>query len=379
MAFHAFGAKALDATAAIASVLGYLPIGSTDLDEASVTPTQIAHLYQALSPSQRDYINDRAGLHDLSGVDVLLKVPASVADSPHQATELIKQSQISHILSQDTHPHLASDPNNIVLEVASDYTNQARGASPMSAEDLNTVNERLNQVAGDINSDFDVDGTFNGFCGYATATSGVFAGMRRLTPDHFNRFKRLFHQIIVHGPRLHREEDRQQLLTAIQTFVAENLGDENSWAALLIGLLVWKCPWALALIGARGLCTLAKAGCVALKHLLLSAPDVPVIKQLTAVMGFALDVAIVLLDLAIAALSSVIHWIEQGCRFAGRLIVLAGQILKAAAHAFKPIVDVVVTAIKAVAPIVKAVYQGVKHAFSSFCNWLFGGHSSAFA
>jgi hypothetical protein len=249
----------------------------------------------------------------------------------------------------------------------------------MSADDLNTVNERLNQVAGDIDSDFDVDDTFNGFCGYASATAGVFAGMRRLTPEHFKRFKRLFHQIIVHGPRLHREEDRQQLLAAIQTFVAENLGDENSWAALLMGLLVWKCPWALALLGARGLCTLAKAGCAALKHLLRNAPDIPVIKQLAAVIGFALDVAITLLDLALEVLSGVIHWIDQGCRFAGRLIVLAGQVIKGAIKVLKPIVDVVATTIKAVAPVVKAVYRGVKNAFNSFCRWLFGGRSPAFA
>jgi hypothetical protein len=249
----------------------------------------------------------------------------------------------------------------------------------MSAEDLNHVNERLNQVAGDINDTVDIDGTLNDFCSYASASAGIFAGMSRLTPDHYTRFKRLFHQIIVHGPRLHREDDRQQLVAAIQDFITENLGDENSWAALLMGLLVWKCPWALALLGARGLCTLAKAGCAALKHLLRNAPDIPVIKQLAAVIGFALDVAITLLDLALEVLSGVIHWIDQGCRFAGRIIVFAARAIETVARVVRPIVDVVASAIKAVAPIVKAVYQGVKNAFCSFCSWLFGGRSPAFA
>ena len=73
-------------------------------------------------------LDTRASNHGLEMEDLLEKIPPEVRDSHEEVDKWLDIKQVSHDLPVSTHPHLASDPDNIRWEDAS--TNMARGATP---------------------------------------------------------------------------------------------------------------------------------------------------------------------------------------------------------------------------------------------------------
>jgi hypothetical protein len=92
-------------------------------------------------------LDSRAYNHGV-GVDVLLdKIPSNVVDSHLEVNDWLDQKDVSHIQPVSTHPHLQSDPDNIIWEDSS--VNRARGADSMS--ELDVLSAQLdNQLDADL-------------------------------------------------------------------------------------------------------------------------------------------------------------------------------------------------------------------------------------
>ena len=77
-----------------------------------------------------DYMISRGEHHGLSLNQVLDMVPDTISGDMVQSAEFVEGKHFSHILAQSTHPELAQDPTNIILE---DPTpNRERLADPMT-------------------------------------------------------------------------------------------------------------------------------------------------------------------------------------------------------------------------------------------------------
>ncbi len=77
-----------------------------------------------------DYMIDRGERHGLSLNQVLDMVPDTISGDMVQSAEFVEGKHFSHILAQSTHPELAQDPSNIILEDPD--TNMDRRADPMT-------------------------------------------------------------------------------------------------------------------------------------------------------------------------------------------------------------------------------------------------------
>ena len=81
-----------------------------------------------------DYLEMRAARHGMTYHDLMEVTPDPVADSPQEAAAFWEVKHISHIEPQATHPHLASDPSNVIPE---DPTpNLERGAETMTDDEI---------------------------------------------------------------------------------------------------------------------------------------------------------------------------------------------------------------------------------------------------
>ena len=77
-----------------------------------------------------DYLISRGELHGLTLNQVLDMVPDSISHDMVMSAELVENKHISHIMAQSTHPELAQEPSNMILE---DPTpNMERGSDPMT-------------------------------------------------------------------------------------------------------------------------------------------------------------------------------------------------------------------------------------------------------
>jgi hypothetical protein len=82
-------------------------------------------------------LDSRAANHGVD-TDVLLeKIPSNVVDSHLEVNEWLDIKDVSHIQPVSTHPHLSSDPDNIIWEDSG--VNRARGAEPMTDLDVLTA------------------------------------------------------------------------------------------------------------------------------------------------------------------------------------------------------------------------------------------------
>ena len=77
-----------------------------------------------------DYLIDRGERHGLSLDQVLDLIPDSISSDMLMSAEFVENKHFSHILAQSTHPELAHEPSNIILE--DPEPNMERGAEPMS-------------------------------------------------------------------------------------------------------------------------------------------------------------------------------------------------------------------------------------------------------
>ena len=77
-----------------------------------------------------DYMISRGERHGLTLKQVLDMVPSTISDDMVQSAEFVEDKHFSHKLAQSTHPELAKDPNNIILEDPD--PNRERGPDPMN-------------------------------------------------------------------------------------------------------------------------------------------------------------------------------------------------------------------------------------------------------
>ena len=77
-----------------------------------------------------DYLIDRGERHGLSLSEVLDMIPDTISSDMPMSAEFVESKHFSHILAQSTHPELAHEPSNIILE--DPEPNMERGSDPMS-------------------------------------------------------------------------------------------------------------------------------------------------------------------------------------------------------------------------------------------------------
>lgn len=77
-----------------------------------------------------DYMISRGEHHGLTLDQVLDMVPSTISGDMVQSAELVQDKHISHKLAQSTHPELAKDPDNMILEDPD--PNRERGPDPMT-------------------------------------------------------------------------------------------------------------------------------------------------------------------------------------------------------------------------------------------------------
>ena len=76
------------------------------------------------------YLIERGDRYDLSLQEMRQMIPASIRDDVVKCAVFVEQRDLSHDLPQSTHPELANDPTNIILEDPS--ANRSRGAVEMT-------------------------------------------------------------------------------------------------------------------------------------------------------------------------------------------------------------------------------------------------------
>ena len=106
------------------------------------------------------YLESRAARHGMTFHDLMEVTPGPVADSPQEAAAFWEVKHISHIEPQATHPHLASDPSNVIPE---DPTpNLERGAETMTDQEIFTaeLDNYLDAVLIDTSSHSDLPFVF---------------------------------------------------------------------------------------------------------------------------------------------------------------------------------------------------------------------------
>ncbi len=84
-----------------------------------------------------DYLYDRAAAHGITVDELLSLCPSCVSDCYIESANYVETKHISHILPQSTHPELASDITNMVLE--DPEPNMSRGAKPMTETEILTA------------------------------------------------------------------------------------------------------------------------------------------------------------------------------------------------------------------------------------------------
>lgn len=77
-----------------------------------------------------DYMTDRGERHGLTLDQVLDMVPDTISADMVKSATFIEGKHISHIMAQSTHPELAQEPSNMILE--DPEPNQARSDDPMT-------------------------------------------------------------------------------------------------------------------------------------------------------------------------------------------------------------------------------------------------------
>ena len=104
--------------------------------------------------SVTDYLTGRAANYGGTLGDILDKTPVSLWDNPDELMAFWEDRDLSHIMPQSTHPHLAHDWDNIVAEDSS--LNRARGAEEMTDGEI---------AAAELDADFDatmIDADYGG-------------------------------------------------------------------------------------------------------------------------------------------------------------------------------------------------------------------------
>ena len=76
------------------------------------------------------YLIERGDRHGLSLQQMREMIPLSIRDDVVKCAVFVEQRDVSHDLPQSTHPELANDPSNIILEDPS--ANRSRGAVEMT-------------------------------------------------------------------------------------------------------------------------------------------------------------------------------------------------------------------------------------------------------
>jgi hypothetical protein len=217
------------------------------------------------TPEQLSYLASRGANHGLSAEQVLSLMDPDIAANPALAMAKLRGSEMSHIISQSNAPGLAETPSNIVLEPA-DGTNQARGADSMSPSDIADVEFRSelqdfnlrsgnNQAAETTAAQHhhSLDGLFDFF---RVLTAGHMA-VQRISPLRKQRTVELGAALLQSYAK-GTPQQQARLINQLREHMRECAGAEDVHAAFLLALVVLHCPWALPLLAARGLCTLAR-------------------------------------------------------------------------------------------------------------------------
>ena len=198
---------------------------------------QAATICGSFTKEQMAYVSERASAHGITSSDVLNMMDPEIARCPHTAMAKLKESELSHIISQDNAPHLADDPSNIVLEPADGF-NQARGANDMTASDQLHVEMRSEALDASILDHAHQGASFQdvwNLFGDITRNvcTGVFA-FQFVEKSTFNKTIKLGQEIINDFPHLHNPTKRQAAIDKFAKHIDYCAGRADCHTAFLM-------------------------------------------------------------------------------------------------------------------------------------------------
>lgn len=288
---------------------------------------QAAACSEAFTANQLAYIHERATAHGISGSDVLNMMDPEIARCPALAIAKLKTSELSHITSQLNAPHLAHNPDNIVLEPA-DGTNQARGAADMSASDRLDVELRSeaqdHQLLANHQHHDTSSATFQdswNLFGDITrdVCRGIFA-FQYVDKGTWKQTIKLGQEIINDFPRMHDPLVRKRAIDRLAAHIDDCAGRADCHTAFLMTLLLIHAPWANALLGIKGLCTLARMAIPIAKAWVKRIFDNPNLAWARPFVHGALAIAETILEGALAALNFIWNAIETSTKFIADIV-----------------------------------------------------------
>ena len=105
--------------------------------------------------SATEYLTSRAAIYDGSFQDILFETPTILWDSPDELVAFWEGRDISHVFPKSIYPEVASDWNNMMPEEP--FTNRARGAVTIDANEIATASADNEAYAEVIDSMYDTD------------------------------------------------------------------------------------------------------------------------------------------------------------------------------------------------------------------------------
>jgi hypothetical protein len=244
-----------------------LALGAGTQWPESTIPTNIQ---QAFTQPGWSYITQRSHEYGLTPEWVVSQFKPAIRENPSLLIDLLDEAgeypgvQFEHIISQANAPHLANNPDNIIL-APSDGFNQSLGAQDMThhqvAERINDFHQYQADALG--SADISLNGANNfDFMHLFNDLKPMFATIyvRKYIPrDLYDRVTSALWRIIHRLPKIQNETERKDILQDISNLVSD-LGTHGSfYAAVIMFVLITHVPWAAKLLAIVGLASLAKA------------------------------------------------------------------------------------------------------------------------
>lgn len=289
---------------------------------------------------QLAYIQKRASAYGLDKQDVINMMPPSLANNPDVAVQFLRETELSHIISQSTSPHLANDPSNILLEVA-DGTNQARGALSMSEAEILAVNAKSADHANSLVQAEWLDPLelISQVCTVLKITDYAYAWVSDETRLACSKMITKIRQVFSN---LESSQARKAAADEIHKFITTALADNGAWAVALMAIALIFCPWLAGLLAARALVSLAKMAAASLRNLCR--------QWFNTTLDPIFDAVDRCLDIVYSGIEWAVKAVENAAKWAG---------------------DVLCKTYKATIAVVKSVYEGVTTA-AKWLGSLFG-------
>lgn len=217
----------------------------------------------AFTNAEWSYIAQRGQEYGLTPEWVVAQFNEATRKDPALLIDLLDKAgkhpgvQFEHIVSQNNAPHLAHDPDNIILAPADGF-NQALGSDNMTPEQVADRVQDFHDYANHSTNSFHFEDAWDLFGDFTYGICrGVFA-FRKVEKHIWVKTIRFAQRIINDMPQVKDRATRKRMLDDLVAHIDLCASDASCHTAVLMTLLITNVPWAAPMLAAFGLATLAK-------------------------------------------------------------------------------------------------------------------------